>query len=160
MIFDREWKNKNLHAHFLLLCTILLRFCYCTGNFAVSDFHDFYQSKEGSWEKTLKCKEDFFANGVIKNACVTTLTGSIFIKNQTINNIRFNLTHFLFEHTLFKNVSNGPAFLRQTQSQRIEYVLNDTIRIKKNDFFFIIYLSTSSDINFQTIFTSWVNVRC
>ena len=57
----------------------------------------------------------------------------------------------ILEHTLFKNVSNRVTFLWQTQIQTIEYGLNDTKRITKNQVTLILYSSTPFDMIFQTI---------
>ena len=53
------------------------------------------------------------------------------------------------DHSLFKNVFEGPAFLWQTQIQMIEYGLYDTIQMKGRS-----YVDTHlkhSDKNFETI---------
>ena len=51
------------------------------------------------------------------------------------------------------NVSKGPAFSRPSQTQTLEYGLDDAMRIKKKDLVLIEYSFTPSDMNFQTI---WV----
>ena len=56
------------------------------------------------------------------------------------------------EHNLCKNVFMGPAFLWQTQIQTIEYGLNDTIRITKNEVILMLYTFTPSDFNAQNDF--------
>ena len=55
------------------------------------------------------------------------------------------------EHNLFTNVSEGTAFLWQTQIQTINHGLYDMIRIKSKELLFILYSFTPSDINFQSI---------
>ena len=66
------------------------------------------------------------------------------------------------EHNQFKNVSKGPAFFCDKQKFKrlngIEYDLNDTIRIKKNEVVLILYSFTLSDIKFQTLLMDKMNL--
>ena len=44
----------------------------------------------------------------------------------------------ILEHNFFKDMSKGPAFLRQTQIQTLEYGLDDAMPIKTNDLVLIL----------------------
>ena len=44
----------------------------------------------------------------------------------------------ILEHNFFKDMSKGPAFLRQTQIQTLEYGLDDAMPIKTKDLVLIL----------------------
>ena len=67
-----------------------------------------------------------------------------------------NHASLLLKHNLFKKVSKGPAILWQTQIQTIEFGLNDTIRILKNEVILILYSFTGSTRSSGTDFIAFI----